>query len=54
MGEARGNGFDPKIMRQVIKIRKMDGEERNEQEEILHVYFHAFGMSPDNPEIDQG
>jgi uncharacterized protein (UPF0335 family) len=41
-------------MRQVIKIRKMDGEERNKQEEILRVCLHALGVSPDNPEGDQG
>lgn len=42
--EAKANGFDTKIMRQVLKIRKMDHQERSEQEEILTLYLHALGM----------
>lgn len=44
--EAKGNGFDPKIMRQVIRIRKMDDHERDEQESMLDVYKAALGMLP--------
>lgn len=44
--EAKSNGFDTKIMRQVLKIRKMDHDERSEQEEILTLYLHALGMVP--------
>lgn len=42
--EAKGNGYDPKIMRQVIRIRKMDGNERAEQEALLDTYLAALGM----------
>jgi len=39
--EAKGNGFDTKIMRQVIKLRKMDLAERQEQEALLEIYLDA-------------
>jgi uncharacterized protein (UPF0335 family) len=42
--EAKGNGFDVKTMRQVIKIRKMDKNERDEQETMLDLYLSALGM----------
>jgi uncharacterized protein (UPF0335 family) len=45
--EAKGTGFDPKIMRQIIKIRKMDKEELDEEENLLDVYKCALGMSPE-------
>lgn len=45
--EAKANGFDPKIMRQVVRIRKMEPNDRMEQEELLDVYKHALGMLPD-------
>ena len=43
--EAKSNGFDVKIMRQVIRIRKMDKSERDEQESLLDLYLHALGMA---------
>ena len=43
--EAKGTGFDPKIMRQIIKIRKMDKKELDEEESLLDVYKCALGMS---------
>ncbi|MDG1438639.1 MAG: DUF2312 domain-containing protein [Emcibacteraceae bacterium] len=43
-GEAKSTGFDPKIMRQIVRIRKMDETERQEQEALLDVYTHALGM----------
>ena len=43
--EAQGTGFDAKIMRQVIKLRKMDKSDLKEQEELLEVYKHALGMA---------
>ena len=43
--EAKANGFDVKIMRQVIRIRKMDKSERDEQETLLDLYLHALGMA---------
>lgn len=43
--EAKGNGFDVKIMRQLLKLRKMDRDEAAEQETLLDVYKRAIGMS---------
>jgi len=45
--EAKGTGFDTKIMRQVIRIRKMDKDDLDEQETLLDVYKRALGMLPD-------
>ncbi|MEJ1996224.1 MAG: DUF2312 domain-containing protein [Limibacillus sp.] len=42
--EAKGNGFDSKIMRQIIRLRKMDASDRAEQEELLDLYKNAIGM----------
>lgn len=44
--EAKATGFDVKTMRQVIKIRAQDKEERQEQEALLDLYLHALGMAP--------
>jgi uncharacterized protein (UPF0335 family) len=46
--EARGNGFEPKIMRQIIKIRKMDKDEHDEQETMLDLYKRALNMVPES------
>jgi uncharacterized protein (UPF0335 family) len=46
--EAKGNGFDTKVMRQVIRIRKKDAAERQEEEAILDLYLHALGMAPES------
>ena len=43
--EAKGTGFDVKIMRQIIRLRKLDREDRQEQEELLQLYQHAIGMA---------
>lgn len=43
-GEAKGTGFDTKILRKVVAIRKQDADERAEQEAILDTYLHALGM----------
>ncbi len=43
-GEAKGTGFEPKILKEVIKIRKMDRDERMEREAILDTYLAALGM----------
>ena len=48
-GEAKGMGFDIKIIRQVIKIRKMETQERLEQEELLDLYLSALGMGATPP-----
>ncbi|GGA58498.1 DUF2312 domain-containing protein [Pelagibacterium lentulum] len=42
--EAKGTGFDAKVMRQIVRIRKQDRNERAEQEAILDLYLHALGM----------
>ena len=42
--EAKGLGYDPKIMRQVLIIRKMDIDERLEQEALLDTYRNALGI----------
>ena len=44
-GEAKGNGFDVKIMRQVLRLRKMDGDDRAEEEALLDIYKRAIGMA---------
>jgi len=43
-GEAKGTGFDVKIIRQIVRLRKMEDHDRSEQEEILDLYKHALGM----------
>lgn len=48
--EAKGNGFDVKAIRSILKIRKMDESEREEAETILDTYMHALGMIPDYEE----
>lgn len=42
--EAKGNGFDVKILRQIIKLRKLETSERDEQEHLLDLYKAALGM----------
>jgi uncharacterized protein (UPF0335 family) len=44
--EAKGTGFEPKIMRQIIKLRKMDKQEVDEEESLLDLYKRALGMMP--------
>jgi uncharacterized protein (UPF0335 family) len=46
--EAKGSGFDAKIMRQIIKIRRMDKDDLDEQETLLDIYKRALGMLPDS------
>jgi uncharacterized protein (UPF0335 family) len=47
--EAKGNGFDAKIIRKVVSIRKVDAAKRREEEEILDLYLEALGMLADTP-----
>lgn len=42
--EAKGNGFDVKALRTVVRLRKQDKNERQEQEAVLETYMHALGM----------
>lgn len=51
--EAKGRGYDAKTMRQIIKIRKMDKNERDEQESLLELYKAALGMSDQGNLFDE-
>ena len=42
--EAKGTGFEPKIMRQLVKMRAMDRELLQEQDELLETYRAAVGL----------
>lgn len=42
--EAKGNGYDVKALRTIIRLRKQDKNERAEHEAILETYMHALGM----------
>ena len=42
--EAEGAGFDVKVIRQVVRLRKMDATDRSEMEQVLDVYKRALGM----------
>ena len=44
--EAKGTGFDVKIMRQVIRLRKLDKDDLDEQETLIDIYKRALGMLP--------
>jgi len=48
--EAKGTGFDTKVLKTVIRIRKMDANERMENEAILDLYLSALGMAEAPPE----
>ena len=42
--EARGVGFDTKAIRKLVKLRKMSGEKRSEEQAILELYASAIGL----------
>jgi uncharacterized protein (UPF0335 family) len=42
--EAKGNGFDVKALRTIVRLRKQDVDERKEEEAVLETYMHALGM----------
>ena len=44
-GEAKANGFDTRIMRKIVSIRKQDRDQRREEETILDLYLAALGMN---------
>lgn len=44
--EAKSNGFDVKTLRTVVRMRKIDTAERQEQEAMLDLYLSALGMLP--------
>jgi uncharacterized protein (UPF0335 family) len=47
--EAKGNGFDCKALREIVRIRKQDADKRAEHEAIVETYMHALGMLADLP-----
>jgi uncharacterized protein (UPF0335 family) len=47
--EAKANGFDAKILRKVVALRKKNADERKTEEELLAVYMNALGMLADTP-----
>ena len=48
--EAKGNGFDTKILRKVISLRKKEATEREEEQSMLDLYMAALGMIPQETE----
>ena len=42
--EAKANGFDMKALREIVRLRKQDADERREHETIVETYMHALGM----------
>lgn len=50
--ESKGAGFDVKAIKAIIKIRKLDSSEREEQETILDTYMNALGMLPTEGETE--
>lgn len=42
--EAKGTGFDVKVLRQIIRLRKMDSSDRDEMEQLIDVYKRALEM----------
>ncbi len=47
--EAKAIGFDPKVLRKVVSLRKKSQTDRQEEEAILATYLHALGMDDDAP-----
>jgi len=50
--EAKSEGFDCKIMKKVIALRKLDSEDRFYQEEMIDNYLMNLGMQLENPQTD--
>jgi uncharacterized protein (UPF0335 family) len=44
-GEAKANGFDVKIMRKILSLRRQDRDKRIEEETVLDLYLAALGMN---------
>ncbi len=47
--EAKGEGFDVKVLKEIIKLRKQDQDERDEHESLLDVYMRAMGEADPAP-----
>ncbi len=50
--EAKANGFDAKTLRQVVRLRKLDADDRQEQEYMLDLYLAALNMAKPPKETD--
>ena len=48
--EAKGEGFDVKILKEIIKLRKQDQDERDERESLLDLYMRAMETAPPEKE----
>ena len=48
--EAKGNGFDVKVIKEIVRLRKQDKDERDEHESLLDLYFAAMESSEKEPE----
>lgn len=46
--EAKSNGFDTKVLREIIKLRRMEAAEREELESLIGVYMAALGMTKED------
>jgi len=49
--EAKGEGLDVKILKEIIKLRKLDQDERDEHETLLDVYMRAMDSAPAEPAV---
>ena len=47
--EAKSTGFDPKIMRKVVSMRRIDADKRRAEQEMIDLYLEALGMLADTP-----
>ena len=47
--EAKGEGFDVKVLKEILKLRKQDQEERDEHETLLDVYMRAMDEASSAP-----
>jgi uncharacterized protein (UPF0335 family) len=52
-GEAKSMGYDTKVLRKVVSIRKLDQNERMEQEAVLDTYLAALGMLPQDERTEE-
>lgn len=50
LAEAHGNGYDKAAIRQILKLRKLEAHEREEQEHVVSTYMIALGMLPEMEE----
>ena len=47
--EAKSTGFDPKIMRKVVSMRRIDADKRRAEQEMIDLYLEALGKLADTP-----